>query len=40
MPADWATIVAIPICKGKGDIMNCGMYRGVHATVEKSCNNR
>ena len=29
MPADWATSVAIPIFKGKGDITNCGMYRGV-----------
>ena len=30
MPADWANSVAIPIFKGKGDIMNCGMYRGVN----------
>ena len=30
MPADWATSVAIAICKGKGDIMNCRMYIGVH----------
>ena len=29
MPEDWATSVAIPIFKGKGDIMNCGIYRGV-----------
>ena len=29
MSADWATCVAIPICKGKGDIMDCGMCRGV-----------
>ena len=29
MPEDWATSVAIPIFKGKGDITNCGMYRGV-----------
>ena len=29
MPDDWATSVAIPIFKGKGDIMNCGMYRVV-----------
>ena len=30
MPAaDWATSVEIPIFKGKGDIMNCGMHRGV-----------
>ena len=26
---DWATSVAIPIFKEKGDIMNCGMHRGV-----------
>ena len=29
MPANWATSVAISIFKGKGDIVNCGMYRGV-----------
>ena len=29
MPADWATSIAIPIFKGKGDIMNCGMHRVV-----------
>ena len=29
MPADWATSVAILIFKGKGDIMNSGMYMGV-----------
>ena len=23
-----ATSVAIPISKGKGDVMNCGMFRG------------
>ena len=28
MPEVWATSVAIPIFKGKGDIMNCGIYRG------------
>ena len=28
MPAYWATSDKIPIFKGKGDIMNCGMYRG------------
>ena len=28
MPADWATTVAIPIFKGKGDITSCGMQRG------------
>ena len=30
MPEDWATSVAIRIFKGKGDIMNCSMYRGVN----------
>ena len=25
-PADWATSLAIPIFKGIGDIMNCGMH--------------
>ena len=29
MPEDRATSVAIPISKGKGDIMNCGIYRGI-----------
>ena len=29
MPADLATSVAIPICKGKGYIINCGMHSGV-----------
>ena len=28
MPEDWATSMAIPIFKGKGDIMNCRMRRG------------
>ena len=49
MPEDWATSVAIPIFKEKGDIMSCGIYRGVklldHAmkivvkVLEKNCNN-
>ena len=29
MPEDLAASVAIPILKGKGNIINCGMYRGV-----------
>ena len=29
MPAYLATSVAMPISKGKGDIMNCGMYRSI-----------
>ena len=59
MPEDWATSVdvvlmatsvVIPISKGNGDIMNCGMYRGVrlleHAMniaekeLEKHCSDR
>ena len=28
MTANWATCVAFNILKGKGNIMNCGMYRG------------
>ena len=50
MPENLATSVAIPIFKGKGDIMNCGMHRGVkllkHAikivekVLEKNCNYR
>ena len=46
MIADWVTSVAIPILGGKGDIMNCSMYRGVklleHAMkiVEKALENR
>ena len=30
MPDDWTTSVAIPIFKGKGNIMNCGINRGVN----------
>ena len=33
MPEDWATSVVIPIHKGKGYIMNCGMYSGVKLLV-------
>ena len=29
MPAEWKTSVVVPIFKGKGDVMNCGAYRGV-----------
>ena len=29
MPDDWAASVAIPILKGNGDIINCGMSRSV-----------
>ena len=29
MPTDWASNVIIPISKGKGDIVNCGMNRSV-----------
>ena len=27
MPEDWSISVAIPIFKGKGDIINCGMHK-------------
>ena len=26
---EWKTSVVVPILKGKGDVMNCGSYRGV-----------
>ena len=29
MPNDWALSVVVPIFKGKGDTINCGVYRGV-----------
>ena len=29
LPDDWSTSVVIPIFKGKGHIMKCGMHRGV-----------
>ena len=29
IPEDWKMSVAIPIFKGKGDVMSCGAYRGV-----------
>ena len=29
MPKDWKTSVMLPICKGNGDVTNCGAYRGV-----------
>ena len=29
MPDEWKTSVVIPIFKGKGDVMDCGAYRGV-----------
>ena len=50
MPKDLTTSVAIPICKGKVDIMNCGMNTGVkllenavkivEEVLEKNCNDR
>ena len=46
----WATIVAIDIFRGKGDIMNYGMHRGVklleyamkivEKVLEINCNDR
>ena len=29
MPEDWKTSVIVPIYKEKGDVTNCGAYRGV-----------
>ena len=29
MPDDWKTSMVVPIYKGKGDVLNCGSYRGV-----------
>jgi len=29
IPNDWKTSVVVPIFKGKGDVLNCGSYRGV-----------
>ena len=29
MPEEWKTSVVVPIFKGKGDVMDCGVYRGV-----------
>ena len=46
MPEEWQTSVVVPIFKGKGDVMNCGAYRGVklleHAMkiVEREQNKR
>ena len=46
MPEEWKTSVVVPIFKGKGDVMDCGTYRGVklleHAmkTVERVLENR
>ena len=28
MPDEWKTSVIVPIFKGKGDVMSCGLYRG------------
>ena len=46
MPEEWKTSVVVTIFKGKGDVMDCGVYRGVelleHATkiVERVLENR
>ena len=29
VPEEWKTSVVVPICKGKGNMMDCGAYRGV-----------
>ena len=46
MPEKWKTSVVVPIFKGKGNVMDCGAYRGVklleHAMtiVERVLENR
>ena len=35
MPEEWATSVAFPIFKVNGDIVNCGMYRGVKLLLNR-----
>ena len=34
MSDEWALSVVVPICKGKGDAMSCGVYRGARACNE------
>jgi len=29
IPDEWKTSVVVPIFQGKGDVINCGSYRGV-----------
>ena len=29
IPADWKSSVVLPVYKGKGDLMECGSYRGI-----------
>ena len=29
IPDEWKTSVVVPIFQGKGDVLNCGLYRGV-----------
>ena len=29
MPEEWKTSVVVPIVKGKGDVMGCGVYRRI-----------
>ena len=29
IPEDWKSSVVLPIYKGKGDLMECGSYRGI-----------
>ena len=46
MPEEWKTSIVVLIFKGKGDVMDCGAYRGVellkHAMkiVERALENR
>ena len=29
MPDEWKTSAIVPMFKGKGNVMSCGLYRGV-----------
>jgi len=29
IPEDWKSSVVLPVCKGKGDPVECGSYRGI-----------
>ena len=29
MPEEWRSSVLVPICKGKGDVEDCKIYRGI-----------
>ena len=40
MPEKWKTSVAVPIFKGKGDVMGCGAYRKAVGTRNEDCGER